>query len=401
LFAVLAWMPLLYAQDFSATIYGNLIAYLELVSSYGASAEVPASKPNLVPTSAYTGLNEKHEIKLNSSTSNFGLRGIERIDATTSVWFQVESLVLLDTGGSALASRNTGLALQAPQGTVVIGLWDTPYKYVSLFSGTLRGLFPWDAVLMNNPGFGVPVTITQGTRVNAVPDASFNRRQGNTVQYWAPSLNGFSGRLMYGVPENKTAASAVSPAAASSLYSGSLSYTNDIFLFHYAYEQHRDYFGLAQIGGSAGPTLSNPRSKDEGHEVLAVYGIGDWTFIGQLERLRYASDDTLAGAVNRYQRDAFWINVAKRVGAAQAWISGGSTFSQRCRLVGGAACSANGLEGKELAAGWAYDFSHRTQVFAAAYRIRNGESQSYAGSIFPVAAGAETRGIAAGMMHRF
>jgi predicted porin len=399
--AMLVWTSLSHAQDFSATIYGNLIAYLELVSSYRATVDVPANKPSFVPATAYTGINEKHEIKLNSSTSNFGLRGTERIDAGMSVWFQVESLVLLDTGGSTLASRNTALALQAPQGTVVVGLWDTPYKYVSLFSGTLRGLFPWDAVLMNNPGFGVPVTITQGTRVNAVPDASFNRRQGNTVQYWSPLIDGFAGRLMYGVPENKTGATGASPAVASALYSGSLAYATDIFALFYAYEQHRDYFGLAQIGGSAGATLRNPGSRDEGHELLGIYSIGDWKFIGQLERLRYASDDTLGGAVNRYQRDAFWINVSKWFGPAQAWIAGGSTFSERCRLVGGGACSANGLGGKELAIGWAYDFSRRTQVFAAAYLIRNGESQSYAGNIFPMAAGAATRGASAGIMHRF
>jgi len=401
MFAVLAWTPILHAQDFSATIYGNLIAYVELVSSSGATVDVPANKPSFVPATAYTGVNEKHLAQLNSSTSNFGFRGTERIDAHTSVWFQIESLVLLDTGGSALASRNTAVALQAQQGTIVIGLWDTPYKYVSLFSGTLRGLFPWDAILMNSPGFGVPVTITQGIRVNAVPDASFNRRQGNSVQYWTPLLDGFSGRLMYGVPENKMEATTASPAIASSLYSGSLSYANGAFQVNYAYEEHRDYFGLAQIGGSQGATLHNPSSKDEGHEVLGIYSIGDWRFIGQLEQLRYTTSDTLGGAVTRFQRDAFWINVVERLGAAQAWVAGGSTFSERCRRVGGAACVTDGLSGKELALGWAYDLSLRTQVFAAAYHIRNGESQSYAGDIFPVAPGAGTRGAAVGMMHRF
>ena len=38
-FAVLAWTPLSHAQDFSATIYGNLIAYLEVASSYGATVD--------------------------------------------------------------------------------------------------------------------------------------------------------------------------------------------------------------------------------------------------------------------------------------------------------------------------------------------------------------------------
>ncbi len=38
-FAVLAWTPLSHAQDFSATIYGNLIAYLGVVSSYGATVD--------------------------------------------------------------------------------------------------------------------------------------------------------------------------------------------------------------------------------------------------------------------------------------------------------------------------------------------------------------------------
>ena len=40
-------------------------------------------------------------------------------------------------------------------------------------------------------------------------------------------------------------------------------------------------------------------------------------------------------------------------------------------------------------------------AFAVTYLIRNEESQVYAGDIFPVAPGADTRGAAIGMMHRF
>ena len=79
-----------------------------------------------------------------------------------------------------------------------------------------------------------------------------------------------------------------------------------------SYEQHRDYFGLSQIGGSQGATYTNSGSKDEGFQMVAVYYLADWKVTGQAERLKYAVNDTFQGAVDRYRRDAVWISVLKR-----------------------------------------------------------------------------------------
>jgi predicted porin len=385
-------------------IYGILLPNLDLVETVGATQGVPPDRPAQVDAAAYTGANQSRRLRMSGSTSNFGFRGFESLGGGNNVWFQIESAVGVDGDPpSGLATRNTGLGLEGPWGTLVAGQWDTPYKVPNIFTGSLRGSFQWEAAnLVNTPGFNVPVTTTQSGRSNTKSDAAFNRRQGNAVQYWAPNVAGFSGRFMYALGEGRTAATPTTAAITPTIWSAAVTWQGEGLRVDYMHEQHSDYFGLAQIGGAPGATPTNAASSDYGNQVILTYKVADWRFVGTWERLTYTSDDTVQGNVERFAKDAWWVSVQPRFGPHQVWASYGQASAGSCERVGGLSCSTAGLGAKQWVVGWSYSLTKRTEVYGAYFQVINDASAQYT-TLPPLfaAPGADTRGADIGVMHSF
>src|SRR6185312_8690670 len=123
--------------------------------------------------------------------------------------------VNVDGGGTNIASRNTAVGMDTAWGAWRIGQWDTPYKAVS---GAVDPMYftgiTYTGALIGTPGFGVgpttigaPATSGDGKTFASATNASFERRQGNSIQYWTPSFAGASMRFAYSVDEGRTARS--------------------------------------------------------------------------------------------------------------------------------------------------------------------------------------------------
>lgn len=399
------------AQASDLQIYGTFLPFLDHVKTSGATA--PGLSPanggaTQVPASAYTGDlgNLPARNRMTSGTSNLGFRGSYKVSEDLKIIWQIESAISPDGDApNSLTSRNSRLGLEGSWGTVFYGNWDTPYKYPLLFVGALRGLNPFDNALTANPGFNVPGTTTQNGRANGKADAAFNRRQGNSVQYWSPVLAGFSARVAYSVNEGKTAATATVPSVSPELWSALLSYKLGAFNVSYGYERHSDYFGLAQLGGSAGATATNASSKDEGHELIAAYAFPTGTKVSAIvERLSYDTDDTAVGKVNHYERDAWYLLVQQRWGAHQVFGAYGKAGAGSAKVVGGGPATTNGLGGAQWSVGYTYSLTKAADLYTSAYGMTNERSASYA--LFPpvgsgVAPGASTTGFGLGILYTF
>jgi predicted porin len=288
-----------------------------------------------------------------------------------------------------------------------MGQWDTPYKYISLPVNPLRAGYVFDrTAITGNPGFSVPNTTTQFTRINAKPDASFDRRQGNSVQYWSPNMAGFQVRVAYSVDEGRGAAVANGPIIAPTVSAASVQYDLGTLSLRYAYEQHNDYFGMSQIGGSTGATATNRSSKDRGNKFVVLWRIGSTRITGLVEQLEYHNDDSLAGAVNNYKRTA-WYGVIEQFFAnnSSVFISYGHAAEGSCSRVGGLSCNTSNLSADYMTLGYIYRFSKRTEVFASYYRMKNKESAQYSTGPFVnavnIAPGADVSAYGVGMIHFF
>ncbi|APV50778.1 hypothetical protein BWI17_14440 [Betaproteobacteria bacterium GR16-43] len=394
------------AQAQAITVYGLVFQFAENTKTSGATSPAPAAGERPSMRNAYTGVNDPSRNRISAGTSNLGFRGSEDLGGDVKLVFQLESGFSVDgSPGPGWSGRNSNVGLSSAWGTLSLGQWDTPYKTVALPVNPIRVGYQADYTpIMGNPGFGTPATTTQQTRAGTPPDAAFDRRNGNVVQYWSPTVAGFSGRIQYSADEGRTASSATAPAIQPVIWSGNLQYDVGGLSLRYAYEQHEDYFGMSQLGGGAGATLLNPSSKDQGNKLVAIWRIGSFRLAGILEELKYHNDDSTAGNVNDYKRKAYYALGEYYFGKASVWAAYGKAEDGTCSRVGGASCSTVDLGADYISAGLVYNFSKRTQVIATYYKVDNKKSGTYTvqppvGG--PIAAGADTMAFGVGIAHFF
>jgi len=382
-----------FAQDVGTTIYGTLNVDYESVEARGATAA--GTLPDGFLGANPTGVNVPRRNRVTQNSSNLGFRGTERITPDLSAFFQIESGVAVDAGSSSLASRNTAIGLNSKWGSLRVGQWDTPYKTLS---GAVDPMYftglTYSGALIGTPGFGVgPVTIgapaTSGdgrTLANAA-NASYERRQGNIVQYWTPTFADVAVRLAYSANESRTSKSASLTRVNPYILSGSIEYDPGFVYFAYAYESHFDYFGLDALVPAAQATpvaavagSPSASARDRGEKFIARVRFGG-TQLGVLaERLRYAKSQSNAapGAFNRYERQAVALTLVQKLGA-QGTLRGlaGRAQNGSCGRFDGSACNTSGLGARQFSIGYSETLSKRTDLYAFYTRVANDSRGSY------------------------
>src|SRR6185503_1515823 len=241
----------------------------------------------------------------------------------------------------------------------------------------------YTGALIGTPGFGVgPVTIgapgTSGDgRTFASPaNASFERRQGNSVQYWSPTFAGATARLAYSANEGRT------PLVNPDILSGSLELESGIFYLGYAYEKHDDYFGVDALvpSSQATPVGSAASSRDRGEKLIARVKVGG-TQLGVMgERLRYSKGQAGAapGAFSGYERSAIAVTLVQKVGAAgtiRALV--GKARDGSCSRFDGSECGTSGLGARQVSLGYSNTLSRRTDLYLFYTRVANDARGSY------------------------
>ncbi len=394
-------------------MYGTVFPAFD-VKAETKNATTPAPdasvRPSMLTAASYTGANDPNRTRITVGTTNWGFRGYEDLAPGLRAVWQLESGFQIDQNtGPGLGARDSKVGLAGPAwGEIFMGQWDTPYKFISLPVNPLRGGYLFDrTAITGNPGFGVGNTTTQFTRIGAKPDASFDRRQGNSVQYWTPTWGGVSLRVQHSVNEGQGAIVAGGPVVSPIVNSVSAVWSWGQLSLRYAYEEHRDYFGLTQLGGGAAGTSTNRTSKDRGQKFVWLYRIGNTRFTGLIEKLDYHNNDATSGNVTDYKRNA-WYAVIEQFFAANKqslFFSYGRAADGSCARQGGIACITTDLGAKYMTLGYIYRFSKRTEGFVYYYRMDNKRSGQYSPGPMvngaSIAPGADTIGAGLGMIHFF
>lgn len=387
-------------------MYGTVMPFLDNAKTTGATPAAPANRPSMLAASAYTGLNDLARWRITAGTSNWGFRGTEDLGPGLKAVWQLESGFQVDqNSGPGIGARNSKVGLQGGWGEFFLGQWDTPYKNISLAINPFRAGYVFDYTpIMGNPGLGVPVTTTQFTRIGAKPDAAFDKRVGNSLQYWTPRLGGFSGRLGWSVDEGTGPVAAGGPVVRPQIYGAALQYDVGGLSVRYGWERHDDYFGMSQLGGSAAGTLANPTSRDNANKLVAIWRIGNTRIALAAEELRYKNSDSTAGAITEYKRRAYYALLEQRFGNHRLWGSYSRADDGSCVRNGPLACTTNDLGANYWAVGWIYTFSKRTEVYVAYYRLNNKASATYSPQPIvgaSIAPGADTVASGVGIIHYF
>lgn len=181
----------------NVTVYGLADATFDFIDTSGASATKGAPSYN----------------RVTSNGSRLGFKGTESLGNGMSAFFQYETKVELDAGGTSLFSsaRDSFVGLKGEFGAVKLGY----------FSGPNRELASKLDVVIHSDGIGDNSALLGklGGR-----GKYFDDRYANSIAYVSPNFSGFEATLQYQANENKD----VTPAAAvnTSLYELGLTYNN-------------------------------------------------------------------------------------------------------------------------------------------------------------------------------
>jgi predicted porin len=371
-----------------AQVYGRL--YPEVIWTRMTGATPPGTPLSTLASPA-TGDSFAGVVKMDSSNSRMGFRGEERLGAGLSAFFLIEQRIIVDTGGSQLASRNTYVGLESERvGAVKLGGFDTVYKEIGdtlSFLGVSSGNFVSNSNVLSKQGFG---TSSAG---------SFHLRRANSVRYESPTYQGVQALIQYSPDEAKT------PSRDAYLWSLGVVYDSGPLYGALAYELHNDTFGASRNVPSA---LSNAgdagaRSRDTGLRATLQYRFANHAIEGNVARMQYDERGGKGGRLQNYRHTAFAVGVdskwsdAWRTAAAYDYATAGS-----CRLFGDTPCTTAGLDGKQVSLGAAYYFSKRTYVFALYAKLWNGRSAQYNNvDGIDVPPGADAQQLALGITHNF
>ncbi|WP_353194565.1 porin [Pusillimonas noertemannii] len=426
-------LPALFAAGFPAAkpdasgssrveVYGVLNTDIEIASRKGATPE--SEGRGATPAAAPTGVDMASTYRMQSNSSEFGIRGSESLGGGARAWYQIESSLNSATGTGTLAGRNTAVGLRSRHwGNVLFGKWDSPYKSATSgfdpFGGTQVTAY---YNILGNPGFGVSTGSTSSPiktatdRSSSNGDASFSRRQENSIQYWTPRWNGFSARAMVALSGEKLSPYAGTP----SIWAVNAGWRDGPLQLVAAYEQHDNFFGVASIfsrgaagrgiGSRIGP-LTETSSRDYGIKLGARYDMGNTRISLIWERLVYSQSGVVpadAPTLMRYQRDAIWLGVRHRTGPWTFQGSAGYADAGSCQVASvdpaQQGCDTDGLDAYMLSLGAKYSLSRRTEVYVQYARIFNGRSASYnfsPGGVFGAGVGSDPQAYGLGMIHRF
>ncbi len=395
-------------------VYGTLLPFFEYVGTSGATELGTTSPaPQLVPSGAFTGINHPYRFRMTSGTSHFGFRGDLPIadDYLKLIW-QIESPVPIDGDGPAFwGSRNSHVGFTGVWGTLLYGNWDTPMKVVTSTSvNPIKGGYVADMIpIIGTAGASTfslnPDPILLAAWQLPVNRAGFFRHETNTVQYWTPTIAGFSGRIMFAANEHRIAGVPADPPLRPAqaqvsinpyLLSAYIGWDNDWLRLRASYEYHRDYFGLGSLGG-VGESLQSSHSKDAGILGLAMVKINaksDYMtrIVVTGDYLKYHTNDETPngiGQVNDLSRAAVYGLIQQHYKQVSLWVAGGHATEGTCGLKGndpvtGQAreCLTKGLSADYGTVGLLYSFTKDSGVYLIGYGLWNDIAARY--SPFPL-----------------
>ena len=323
------------------------------------------------------GANAFHVSRLSNDLSVLGFRAIEDLGGGLSAFAQFEGNVKVDTGDAPFGGRNSAVGLRGSFGQVLLGQWESPLRFVSVYAVDpfTAGIFAFNSIMGN--GF-----VTGG---NGDVPSSFDRRQANLIQYFAPKVNGFGGRVAYAPSEEKTV------QKTPDFVSGLLTYENDGLYLAYGFERHRKYFA--------------PGTSDLGQRIGAAYSFGKTRVSMALERLHY--EPTASSHINR---NAWQLAVTRTIGNGVLRASyvralgttGNATAASASLVRMGAPNTDSGA--KQLSLGYGHKLSKRTELWGAYTRLMNGRTATYnlsANGVPGLQAGQTLSGIGLGITHSF
>ena len=294
------------------------------------------------------------KMRINSNASRFGVKGNEDLGEGLKAIYQFEVQMDGDgSGGNGLGNgtRNTAVGLAGGFGEVTLGIWDTPYKVthnkIELFDNT---------TVFSATNLIGKATATGGT--------SYVTRQKNMLQYVSPSLGGVKIAALYSPDEAKTSTTNKTVTSLSATY---------------------DQDGIfAAFGYDSRPDQTTTGQTDSAMRLVGRYDFAGAWVGATVERIK-------VNAATAYTQSNMELVGAVKLDA--------STIALSYAKNGKTNVANTGVNQVSLRYG--YNFSKRTEAFAAYTSMKNDTAATYAPIYTGATAGSTQTAVGAGLIHTF
>ena len=414
-------------KDATLELYVSLVPFIQHSSGSGATPNGFVEAPGHigVASASYNGVNPAPRLHMSAGTSHLGVRGSLRLFEQLTVLGQIETGMPIDGDPNPweldLPNRNSYLGVKGDWGTLAVGRIDTPYKWITLttINPFKAGYIADYTAIIGTPGFlvnAIPHT-SRWQQGDSVSNSAFYRREANGIQYWSPILWGFHARFGYVTNEHRLNDDAFSVRSNPYIVSAAGGFDFEGLRLRYAWENHHDYFGLAQVSQfTVVPSQVTRTADDYGNTGVAQYtltAIPNLTtrIAGIFEYLKYTTEASAPGEVNRYERPAFYALLEQSVFQHHLWGAYGRAYSGKCGRAppaGGppATCSTAHVGAQLISAGYMFKFNESAQAFLAAYRLVNERSGTYVTTPTPtlregISPGIDWTGVGIGFHYAF
>ncbi len=309
--------------------------------------------------------------KVSSNDSKFGFKGAEDLGGGLSAFWQIESVINFDAGGSGFANRDSfaGIAGEG-WGSIAFGANGTAYKRVARSFDQFGDTIGDNRAIMGGGTFGTPGGSAQG--------AGFDDGINNHVFYTSPNINGFTGIIDY---VNTAEGNTNGTQADTKLFSIGANYDAGPLGLLFAHTTSDDI-----TGGTADASAT---------KFGASYSIDQFTFGGIFEKI---NDDAVGGGASHKNYYLF------------GKMAFGSDAIKVAYTKADDLDAATNTGADQFTIGYDHSMSKRTTLYALYTRVSNDTAAAY--SLSPlgptgapagasIVAGSDPSAFSVGMRHTF
>lgn len=316
--------------------------------------------------------------QITNDDSRFGVKGFENLGNGLKAIFQLEVQAEFDdgdggtAGGFLSSGRSSYVGLVSGLGTAALGIIDSPHREstdkIDGFGNTLAD----HNTIIGNAG-------------NGNTTAEFNRRNGNSINYWSPRFEGLQFKGQYSFDEID--------GVDRNFYGAAVFYENGPLYAGLGYEVHED--DLATV---------TDINDTEGFKAGIAYAFNE-----EKTRVGFIYDKISEDNVrSNFDRDAWYLNLSHK--------SGNNTFKVGFAVAEGSdtvdsAATPTVDESDDGAmfyfVGLSHNITKRTEIYGLYAQTENdtrgrfGLGNSTNGNTATTVFGADIYGFAVGMVHKF
>ena len=329
--------PAAHAQEASVILYGRINLDMELVNGKQSGTSCPAKCPN------------PNVFRVNSNSSEFGIRGSEPLANGYSAIFQIENSINPTQGRGVVTGRDSFVGFYGPFGTFKMGHFLGPYDDILSIFGNVPTLT--SSILATSAlwaqGFAGPPE-----------NGGFDDRLRESIRYDTPTMSGFSAAFQFATYEG-----IVTPH--SNAISTGAFYSNGPLQLGVAFEAHNNIRG----------TPTDPLS-DRAFSVAGAYQFEAVRLGAVYERLDYEATPT-----THLKRSFYGVGATADVGPGLLYLfvgrAGKGTGSAEDGTRIGGLTKGVKSGSTQWEASYTYLLSGRTLAYAGYVKINNESNAAY------------------------